>query len=423
MQEGLFVNPKGNEIIKKDNNLIEAKYRLTVHEQRLVLTVLSAITINDDDFSTYTISLFQVAEEFGISKSKSFYSEIHEACKTLLGRRIDISEGKRRIYVNWLSYVEYIEGKGEVKIRFDAALKPYLLQLKGHFTEYQKSAVTRFRSMYSIRFYELLKMYQNLGNGGEFYRTFTINEIRGYMQIGDEEYTRYFNLKNKVINPSLKEINDHSDITIIRIEEIKKGRSIHAITITAEPKRQMVMDIREDIPEQENEGEKNATSSAIKILRDFGVGEDTAIKWAEKFGLERVSRNVAYTILMKKSVEIKNLVGYLGKCIDVDAGKGWEEEQQKNDEAKKTTKKMKKEKESELEKVSESQKMENIAMLEAFRQLSETNQDAMRDVFLSKQGEALKSIWRAELKKGNKPEERAMFRHNFVLFLKEEDVL
>ena len=45
MQEGLFVNPKGNEIIKKDNNLIEAKYRLTVHEQRLVLTVLSAITI------------------------------------------------------------------------------------------------------------------------------------------------------------------------------------------------------------------------------------------------------------------------------------------------------------------------------------------------------------------------------------------
>ena len=91
-------------------------------------------------------------------------------------------------------------------------------------------------------------------NGGSFYRTFTINEIRGYMQIGDDEYTRYFNLKNKVINPSLKEINDHSDITIISIEEIKKGRSIYAVTITAEPKKQMVMDIREDIPEQEKSG-------------------------------------------------------------------------------------------------------------------------------------------------------------------------
>lgn len=55
---------------------------------------------------------------------------------------------------------EYVEGSGIVQVEFHKSLKPYLLQLQeyGNFTKYQINNVVNFKSQYSIRLYELLKL-------------------------------------------------------------------------------------------------------------------------------------------------------------------------------------------------------------------------------------------------------------------------
>ena len=56
--EGLFVNTKKNiQLIKKDNRLIEAKYRLSIHQQRVLYTLLEKIHSSDDDFMHYDIDI------------------------------------------------------------------------------------------------------------------------------------------------------------------------------------------------------------------------------------------------------------------------------------------------------------------------------------------------------------------------------
>ncbi len=408
-------NSKEIDVIKKDNRLIEAKYKLTIHEQRLLWVLLGSITLEDEDFKKYTINISDLAEQFGMAKSQSVYSEIQETCKSLLSRQLDISQGNRRIFVNWLSYVEYLEGKGKVIIGFHEALKPYLLQLKSHFTQYHISAVTQFKSVYSIRFYELIKMFEYKGSGGQFYRTLSIREIRDFMQLEENEYKLFADLKKRVIEPALKEMNEFSDIRIVYIDYIKSGRAVTEIKITAEPKAQEKAAVA--MLGEINTEQYNLSKTA---LMNLGVSEETAHKWLAKFDTAKISRNIAYMFAMQKQGEVKNAVAYLVKCIEVDAAKGWEEQQRKQPEKNKAIKPSEN-KQPDLKCASAKiTKDENQLVLQNFWLLPEITQDTMRDIFVAKQIDALKKIWRAEIKKGNKPEERAIFKQEFVNFIKME---
>jgi plasmid replication initiation protein len=159
---------KNLNIIAKSNDLIEAQYRLSLNEQRLILLLISVIQPEDDDFYDYDLRVSEFAIMFGIENVKNIHALVEEASKNLVGKRLDLSEGDNKKYVAWLSHAEYIEGKGIINISFHKSLKPYLLQLKRRYTQYNLRYVVRFKSSYSIRLYELLKAYEYLGDGDFF---------------------------------------------------------------------------------------------------------------------------------------------------------------------------------------------------------------------------------------------------------------
>ena len=138
-------------VIKKSNDLIEARYKLTLEEQRLVLLLSSTIHKDDEDFKDYEIRVSDFVQMFGLEKRKAIYKAVEDAARDLSGKKIDLSNGKERIYASWLSYVRYIEGSGVIQLRFDKSLKPYLLQLKNclhGFTQYNLATVINFKSTY-----------------------------------------------------------------------------------------------------------------------------------------------------------------------------------------------------------------------------------------------------------------------------------
>ncbi len=405
---------EGTLVVRKHNELIEAKYKLSLNEQRLILNLITIISPDDDDFADYVIRASDVAEMFGVH-DKDFYVKLQDAVRTLMTRTIDISKDDVVELVHWFSNIRYVKGSGKISVRFDKALRPYLLQLKDHFTQYQIGAIAQFKSSYSVRFYELLKVKEFQGKGGQFYRVFSIEDIRKYMQLEKAEYSVFQDLKKRVIAPALKEIDEHSDLGIIQVDYIKKGKSIAEVKITVEPKKQIVLDLGVSTVDEKD------PNDASKTLMTFGVTEDTAIKWVRKFGAGKVLRNVAYTLAMQQSGEVKNPIAYLAKCIELDAGKSWEEEQRKREEKPKNT--IKNEQHKEQEESRNNRMQENILALEKFWSISEITQDAMRDIFFTQRSDALKKIWKEEVKKGNKPENRAVFRHDFVEFIKTENIL
>jgi plasmid replication initiation protein len=384
---------KGGVLVTKDNRLIEARYKLTVNEQRLVLGLASMVRKDDEDFKDYVVHVDDIAELFGIDGGESLYERMEEATKALMTTsgafNISLEPNKLKL-VRWVSYAEYVKGSGKILMRFDKSIKDFMIQIKSQFTQYQLSAVRQFKSAYAIRFYELMAMKRNMGKGakdGFFYREFEIDELKSYLAITKGEYKLLADLKRRAIEPALKEINEFSDIEIIKhknewAEYVKQGRAVHKIIIRAKPKKQRQMDL---VEQTEIQAKDENTSKAQENLVKAGVSIETAKKWVNKFGSKRVERNLAYVLAEKKAGKVKtSLIGYISVAIEGDIANGWTDEQEKAIEIKRKAEAEERKKEREADEKSKRDREEMNRIFEIFQSQSESMQDVILDVVESK---------------------------------------
>ena len=266
-----------NNVITKSNVLIEANYKLTTTEQKIVLYLVSKVRKDDSDFQTYTLPIKQFCELLGHNGTPK-YSEMKKITKKLIGKVIEIKEGKKLKQMSWLSYVEYNENEGSVNLSFDPRLKPYLLELKREFTSYKLKNVMELKSSYSIRLYEILKKWQLVREVD-----ISLSELRKMVGAG-EKYQEYHNFKKRVLTSSQDEIAEKTDITFDYVE-IKKGRKVSSIHFTIHSKVQHknnVLEIEE--LDEVTEGESWFRSLYTQLQKLFGkrgytISKDLVERW------------------------------------------------------------------------------------------------------------------------------------------------
>jgi plasmid replication initiation protein len=215
------VTQQSNNSVTKSNVLIEANYKLTVTEQKVILYLVSQINKDDDDFKMYSLPIQHFYELLGYRGSPK-YSEMREITKNLMRKILEIKEGKKLKQMSWISYVEYDEHSGCVSLSFDPRLKPYLLQLKKEFTTYRLKNVMELKSSYSIRIYEILKRWQFMNE-----IEIPLDELRKMVGATDK-YLEYHNFKKRVLAPAEKEIAEKTDLSF-KYKEVKRGRKVVAI--------------------------------------------------------------------------------------------------------------------------------------------------------------------------------------------------
>ncbi len=214
-----------NATVVKSNRLVEACYRLTLMEQRVILYMVSMIKPEDEDFTLYRIKISSLVDMLGI-RGDSTYWQMKKTTRNLVDIPININEPKGLLQTSWLSSARYFDKEGYVELEFSPQLKPYLLQLKARFTSYDLRCVIRLNSVYSIRIYELLVQYLKIGE-----RAFQLAELRKMLGIEDKEYPLYGNFKNKVLLVAQKELSKSTDISFI-FKEIKTSRKVTGFVFT-----------------------------------------------------------------------------------------------------------------------------------------------------------------------------------------------
>lgn len=214
---------KYKSIMVKSNYIIEASYKLSLQEQRLIYLLTAKINKSDTYFKPYKFTRSEVSNI--LSKHNLTFSELSNYIDNLRNKELVIIKENSILKAKWLSSAEYFTD-GSFELCFDDKLKPYLLQLKDRFTKLSLDKIITFNSSYSCRIYELLKQYENIK-----VRTANICDLRNMFCIGEEEYKRYNDFKRKVILQAQKEINTGSDISFA-FEELKTGRKVTAIKFT-----------------------------------------------------------------------------------------------------------------------------------------------------------------------------------------------
>lgn len=216
---------KKDAVVVQSNRLIEARYRLSTLEQRLILSMASRVQPEDDDFFKYEIPLRELAGLMGIEISNA-YNEIESITEKLMGRVLHIRSNEGNLVkLHWICRAEHTNGT--VILTFAPDLKPYLLHLKREFTICQLAVVTQFTGKYTVRLYLLLKQYASIG-----WREFELAELREIIGIEKGEYLEYKRFSQRVLRQAKKEmtaVDDQgrflSDISF-EVEPIKEGRKI-----------------------------------------------------------------------------------------------------------------------------------------------------------------------------------------------------
>ena len=216
-------------VVVKANSLIEASYRLSIDEVRiLALTIGTMDPKSNQQIFDFTVADF--VREFPEISMDNAYKQIQSAIKRIYERSVRTEDGNRVTEFRWVSSRTYFKNEGRFRIAMTNEVMPYLTQLKGQFTQYQLRNISSFNSVHSIRIYELVTQYRSVG-----YREITIEDLKKWLQV-EENYPRWDNFKNRVLTPSIAEINDKSDL-FIDVEQIKRGRSVYALNFTITPKK------------------------------------------------------------------------------------------------------------------------------------------------------------------------------------------
>ena len=179
--------------------------------------MISLIDKDDEDLKEYSINLTEFAKILNISP-QFLYQEADKITERLMGRILHIQEGMKLIKLHWVSLA--IHERANLTVSFHPKLKPYLLQLKGAFTKCNLATLNKFKSMYSIRIYQLLYQYRNLGS-----RMFEIAELKQIIGLNKDQYPAFEDFKRRIINPSKLELDKKAEISFI-LEKLKTGRKI-----------------------------------------------------------------------------------------------------------------------------------------------------------------------------------------------------
>jgi len=207
---------------RQSHLIVNAKYALTPTEINLILTLLTTIRKDDEDFKDYEFTL----SEFNKKTKKSMTTkDLNNTVKSLMGKPLEIyiSEKKWKIF-HWFSYFE-CDGS-LITCRFDKALKPYLLEIKDRFVISDLRMILPMRSSYSKRMYLLLKEYSKIGM-----RTFNVEELQEILKVPKSKKEKYSKFKSDVLKKSEADINKFTDLEV-SFTERKRGRKVIEVTFT-----------------------------------------------------------------------------------------------------------------------------------------------------------------------------------------------
>ena len=236
--------PAYQSVVWQHNGNTNTRYKLTARQQKLLLYAIAMIDPGAEEFGRIKISVRDFAELTGL-QTDDLYRELRETAIAIREQPLVVdhvlepgTKKPMRRHSSWFEYVdETATGDGYVAVKFVSWLKPYLLQVRREFFQFQLGFALDLKSEYSIRLYQYLKRWEFAKR-----RSITVDQLR--LEIGATEIDRkgnivrinleqYKHLKSRALNPAVEEINRETDLSV-SYSEIKfpRSKAVQSITFT-----------------------------------------------------------------------------------------------------------------------------------------------------------------------------------------------
>jgi plasmid replication initiation protein len=318
-------NLKPIRLIKKSNDLIEARHSLTTWEMRIFLKIVFLVNEEAHKGSTnFVIPIRELIKDFRLENSRQSYALFREARKALATRSIQLYQQNKDTnsweMVNKSMFVETAhsvkmnndgtisdDDDGYIRLQLHEQIKPYLLNINGsldnNYTLFDRNYAIEL-PVKMLRFYLLLKRFGDTG-----FRQMTVEEIRDVFDLQDK-YKSFGNIKQRIIDKAQVELAEKTDIRF-EYQEVKKvgTKTVVAVKFKIYPNQPTSRGPFENdklaaLPSaKENRvGDKPLVEkdkmqkfdthfdTYFMLMREYGVSASTLTQWLRQYAVEHIEQ-------------------------------------------------------------------------------------------------------------------------------------
>jgi hypothetical protein len=196
--------------------LSTSSYKLSLLEQKLLLYMMKIIDENDKE-KTYKVYVSDFQESTNVKSRGSIYMSLKQISDNYNTQQIILNNKCIDIY----DYIEYGQGYGYLNIKFNNEFFEILLQHKKCLSQKEIDNTLLLSSTYSIRMYQILKSLPDDN-------IFSINELKYMLGIKEDKYTRFDDIKFRMLTISQKELSEKLNF-IYKYNLIKRSRKVDAL--------------------------------------------------------------------------------------------------------------------------------------------------------------------------------------------------
>jgi len=308
--------------IRQHNAITTARYEYSELQLDLFFYLLSMLKRDKTD-GVYEI----VVKDLSAMTGKEYkYGYLRKATEEMGSRMFEVSTAKNLKQLWMFQRVEYMIGEGRIEIEFANPIKPYLFDLKDNFTSFQLYAALRLGSKYAKRIYALCSQWRDKGQT----QTFSLDEFKRMLALvddkGNEQFERLSDFKRFVLDSSVKQINQHTDLEIGYTLQ-KRGRSFQNITFTVKAQPLAIV-----LPIKDNPVKGGAAPVGVSdgqhqnarlLLEKWNIKRaDVVNQIMNSTQLVQEVNKFAYELQTGKIKVEKNIAGYLLTRLGLKAPKG-----------------------------------------------------------------------------------------------------
>lgn len=325
-------------ILKKNhqsNRITEAPLALTVVEQRLMYLVINQTAIKNYEENAVGDRLycFNVADCLKYITTENHHYEIKKALYTLQTKRLCLrNDDECEEYVIAFPYTKFEKRENLFFMQMHRYAVPYFdALLERNFTQIEFEVITKFKSKYTQKLYELLCQYRNSPikeNGKNFYSV-SVDDYRRAMGVHEyhisainktvkAKFLQYWEFKRRVITPAIAEINRVLNLSEADKIELKEERNFtkgkHTNTIT-----DLIFSYRlPDIAEPKQKGKENLLISATDVKPfppvSFDIPDDLKVIKDKRNGK---NYNIYELIRREEKETRKKIITSLDRYIEI----------------------------------------------------------------------------------------------------------
>lgn len=221
------VNENSIDLLMQSRQLVHTSYEVTAIQNRIFYYCLLTAQKEKNGELSCEVKLDDIKKLIP-NKNQRTLSNIKKTIQILKQTSLEFEKNEDGDIIecdyNLISGSEYNVNKEIFKIKLAERLYKHLID----YTVYAPLSLdilTKFKSFYSQRLYELLRLWSRTDK--LIIKSFKVDQLRFILGVVDK-YPEYKNFKQRVLNQAIREINQFGNMKV-EIEEIKVGRKVEEI--------------------------------------------------------------------------------------------------------------------------------------------------------------------------------------------------